>query len=148
MKEHISIGGELAKTNNLIARKLSTILSDQVMNISPVQISIMRYLVKEKNKPILQKDIEEIFNIRRSTVSGILKTMEKNNLIIRRNIKDDSKSKEIMLTYTTYENLQKIEYDLTNLDLLLMQNIKKEDMDTFLRVLEQIRKNLKEEGKL
>lgn len=148
MKEHISIGGELAKTNNLIARKLSTILSDQVMNISPVQISIMRYLVKEKNKPILQKDIEEIFNIRRSTVSGILKTMEKNNLIIRRNIKDDSKSKEIMLTYTTYEKLQKIEYDLTNLDLLLMQNIKKEDMDTFLRVLEQIRKNLKEEGKL
>lgn len=148
MEEHISIGGELAKTNNLIARKLSTILSDQVMNISPVQISIMRYLVKEKNKPILQKDIEEIFNIRRSTVSGILKTMEKNNLIIRRNIKDDSKSKEIMLTYTTYENLQKIEYDLTNLDLLLMQNIKKEDMDTFLRVLEQIRKNLKEEGKL
>ena len=99
MNNSISIGHELAYTNNLIARRIARGGNNKyAMNISPIQVRIVKYLVKQNNKAILQKDMEYIFNIRRSTVSGVIKTMEKNNIIIRENVKDDNKSKEIKLT--------------------------------------------------
>ena len=104
MNNSISIGHELAYTNNLIARKIARGGNNKyAMNISPIQVRIVKYLVKQNNKAILQKDMEYIFNIRRSTVSGVIKTMEKNNIIIRENVKDDNKSKEIKLTDDVYK---------------------------------------------
>ena len=98
MNNSISVGHELAYTNNLIARRIARGGNNKyAMNISPIQVRIVKYLVKQNNKAILQKDMEYIFNIRRSTVSGVIKTMEKNNIIIRENVKDDNKSKEIKL---------------------------------------------------
>ena len=84
MNNSISVGHELAYTNNLIARRIARGGNNKyAMNISPIQVRIVKYLVKQNNKAILQKDMEYIFNIRRSTVSGVIKTMEKNNIIIR-----------------------------------------------------------------
>lgn len=103
MNNSISVGHELAYTNNLIARRIARGGNNKyAMNISPIQVRIVKYLVKQNNKAILQKDMEYIFNIRRSTVSGVIKTMEKNNIIIRENVKDDNKSKEIKLTNEVY----------------------------------------------
>ena len=108
----------------------------------------MRYLSKQNNEPILQKDIENIFNIRRSTVSGILKTMEKNNLIIRKNIKDDSKSKEIYLTIKAFNNLKKAENTIPDIEKEAIKNIKEDEIKLFLQVLKKIQENLKEERKI
>ena len=103
MNNSISVGHELAYTNNLIARRIARGGNNKyAMNISPIQVRIVKYLVKQNNRAILQKDMEYIFNIIRSTVSGVIKTMEKNNIIIRENVKDDNKSKEIKLTNEVY----------------------------------------------
>lgn len=145
MNNSISIGHELAYTNNLIARRIGN--NKYAMNISPIQVRIVKYLVKQNNKAILQKDMEYLFNIRRSTVSGVIKTMEKNNIIIRENVKDDNKSKEIKLTDEVYKRANDLVKELKELDLELLKDINKEDLEVFMRVLKNIQDNLKEERK-
>lgn len=148
MNNSISIGHELAYTNNLIARKIARGGNNKhAMNISPIQVRIVKYLVKQNNKAILQKDMEYIFNIRRSTVSGVIKTMEKNNIIIRENVKDDNKSKEIKLTDDVYKRANDLVKELKELDLELLKDVDKEDLEVFMRVLKNIQDNLKEERK-
>lgn len=148
MNNSISIGHELAYTNNLIARKIARGGNNKyAMNISPIQVRIVKYLVKQNNKAILQKDMEYIFNIRRSTVSGVIKTMEKNNIIIRENVKDDNKSKEIKLTDDVYKRANDLVKELKELDLELLKDVNKEDLEVFMRVLKNIQDNLKEERK-
>lgn len=148
MNNSISIGHELAYTNNLIARKIARGGNNKyAMNISPIQVRIVKYLVKQNNKAILQKDMEYIFNIRRSTVSGVIKTMEKNNIIIRENVKDDNKSKEIKLTDEVYKRANDLVKELKELDLELLKDVNKEDLEVFMRVLKNIQDNLKEERK-
>ncbi|CCZ89136.1 transcriptional regulator MarR family [Coprobacillus sp. CAG:605] len=148
MNNSISIGHELAYTNNLIARRIARGGNNKyAMNISPIQVRIVKYLVKQNNKAILQKDMEYIFNIRRSTVSGVIKTMEKNNIIIRENVKDDNKSKEIKLTNEVYLRANDLVRKLRELDLELLKDINKEDLEVFMRVLKNIQDNLKEERK-
>ena len=148
MNNSISIGHELAYTNNLIARKIAKSGNNKyAMNISPIQVRIVKYLVKQNNKAILQKDMEYLFNIRRSTASGVIKTMEKNNLIIRENVKDDNKSKEIKLTDDVYRRANDLVKELKELDLELLKDVNKEDLEVFMRVLKNIQNNLKEERK-
>ena len=148
MNNSISIGHELAYTNNLIARKIARGGNNKyAMNISPIQVRIVKYLVKQNNKAILQKDMEYLFNIRRSTVSGVIKTMEKNNIIIRENVKDDNKSKEIKLTDDVYKRANDLVKELKELDLELLKDVDKEDLEVFMRVLKNIQDNLKEERK-
>ncbi len=148
MNNSISIGHELAYTNNLIARRIARGGNNKyAMNISPIQVRIVKYLVKQNNKAILQKDMEYIFNIRRSTVSGVIKTMEKNNIIIRENVKDDNKSKEIKLTDEVYKRANDLVKELKDLDLELLKDVNKEDLEVFMRVLKNIQDNLKEERK-
>ena len=148
MNNSISIGHELAYTNNLIARKIARGGNNKyAMNISPIQVRIVKYLVKQNNKAILQKDMEYIFNIRRSTVSGVIKTMEKNNIIIRENVKDDNKSKEIKLTDDVYKRANDLVKELKELDLELLKDVDKDDLEVFMRVLKNIQNNLKEERK-
>ncbi|MDY3948073.1 MAG: hypothetical protein SOZ04_01785 [Bacilli bacterium] len=148
MNNSISVGHELAYTNNLIARRIARGGNNKyAMNISPIQVRIVKYLVKQNNKAILQKDMEYIFNIRRSTVSGVIKTMEKNNIIIRENVKDDNKSKEIKLTNEVYLRANELVRKLRELDLELLKDVNKEDLEVFMRVLKNIQDNLKEERK-
>ena len=148
MNNSISVGHELAYTNNLIARRIARGGNNKyAMNISPIQVRIVKYLVKQNKKAILQKDMEYIFNIRRSTVSGVIKTMEKNNIIIRENVKDDNKSKEIKLTNEVYLRANELVRKLRELDLELLKDVNKEDLEVFMRVLKNIQDNLKEERK-
>ena len=148
MNNSISVGHELAYTNNLIARRIARGGNNKyAMNISPIQVRIVKYLVKQNNKAILQKDMEYIFNIRRSTVSGVIKTMEKNNIIIRENVKDDNKSKEIKLTNEVYIRDNELVRKLRELDLELLKGVNKEGLEVFRRVLKNIQDNLKEERK-
>lgn len=77
MEKEKGIAYEIKTINNLIERK---IISDSKMSnnnlITMMQGKIMKYLFVNKEK-IFQKDIEEELKLRRSTVSSILKTMEK-----------------------------------------------------------------------
>jgi DNA-binding MarR family transcriptional regulator len=59
---------------------------------------IIGYLCDNKDRDIYQKDIEEHFEIAKSTVAGTLKLMEKKGYIVRSSVESDARLKKIQVT--------------------------------------------------
>ena len=74
-----------------------------------VQGWIIGYLYKNRDKEVFQRDIQEQFSIRRSTVTGILQLMEKNGLITRSSVEQDARLKKLELTPRAIELHERIE---------------------------------------
>lgn len=111
---------------------------------SQVQMRIVHYLIENSNSTIYQRDLEKVLNIRRSTISGILKTMEKHNIIIRSDSLVDARSKKIELSASSknfYEGSKKIFDDV---DAILCKNIDEKDFEVFFKVIEKMKQNLDE----
>jgi len=138
------IGYEIKTINNLIERKI--ILESKLNNnnnlVTMMQGKIMKYLFMNKNKKIFNKDIEEHLRLRRSTVSGILKTMEKNGLIIRIENEEDARRKQIILTNTSLEKGKEIKDKMIKFEKEIRKNITEEELNIFFIVTEKIKNNI------
>lgn len=144
MKEK-SISLEIKKIDSLIVRKIMSYNKESTYQLTPVQIFIMKYLIKNKNNIVYQKDIEKKLGLRKSTVSGILGTMIKNNLISRTDSENDLRSKVICLTEEGYKLDKTMKNKAIDFEKLLQNNISKEDLEIFYKVTKQIQENLEGE---
>ena len=79
------IGRYVVETAHRIKVKLDFIFDDKELN--GLQARILGYvdMMDKKGVPVYQKDIEREFKIRRSSVTSVLNTMEKNGFINRYN---------------------------------------------------------------
>ncbi|MDD3999513.1 MAG: MarR family transcriptional regulator [Bacilli bacterium] len=66
--------------------------------ITPQQGRLIRFLALRNEDTTFQKDIEEFLSTRKSSVSSILKNLEKLKLIERKSYPNDGRFKEIRLT--------------------------------------------------
>ena len=55
----------------------------EAANLTGMQLFILEYLYQHQQQDVFQRDLEAEFHVRRSTVTGILKGMEKKGLIQR-----------------------------------------------------------------
>ncbi len=136
---------EIKELDRLIIKK---ILNESKKNNQPhfsqVQIKIIKYLLKNQDKKVFQRDLEKVLGLRRSSISGILQTMEKNNLIKRIDVIEDARIKEIILTKEAKIKNKKMKEKFKNIQNTIEKNISKEDLETFLKVTKQIKENLQE----
>lgn len=140
-----SISIEIKKIDSLIVRKIISYNKNSNYQLTPVQIVIIKYLVKNKNNIVYQKDIEKKLGLRKSTISGILSTMIKNGIITRTESTTDLRSKEIRLSDKGLELDKKIKKKAIEFENLLQNNIDPNDLEIFYKVTNQIQKNLKGE---
>ena len=143
--EEQSIGSEIKKIDNLIIRKIVSYSKNNSYMLSPSQIMITRFLYKNSDKVVYQKDLEKGLPFRKSTLSGIIQTMMKNNIISTESSKDDLRSKEITLTPYGKKINKEIEENIIKFDKTLKNNIKDDDLRIFFKVTKQIQDNLKGE---
>lgn len=141
MKER-KIALEIKLLDNLIGRKLIQNEKDK-KKLSHVQVSIIKYLFENREKTIYQNDLESFLNVRRSTISGILKTLEKRNFIKRVDSKKDARKKEILLTDYSYQKSKIMKKKVTEFETLLTKNISYEELNIFFNVIDKIKENLK-----
>lgn len=140
-----SISLEIKKIDSLIVRKIMAYNKDAIYHLTPVQIVVIKYLIKNKDSVVYQKDIEKKLGLRKSTVSGILGTMIKNGIITRTDSTNDLRSKEIRLTETGYKFDKVMRKKAFEFEKLLQSNINKEDLEVFYKVTKQIQENLEGE---
>lgn len=112
---------------------------------SPTQFQIIECILESKNQEINQKDLESILNLRRATISGVLQTMEKSNLIKRITNENDIRTKKIILNEKTKELFERKRKIIENTEKKIVRNISQEDLETFLKVLNIMKENVKEE---
>lgn len=135
---------EVKRLDNLINRKiLKYIKKENIKNISHVQAEILRYLYVNRDNTVYQSDIEKEADIRRSTVSGILKTMEKNGLIKRIDSKKDTRKKEVTLTNLSVKRHNEMNIKVKNFEKELLNGISLEEKKVFFKVIDKLADNLK-----
>lgn len=135
---------ELKNLDILILKKMpfhkDVLNSSQVPTIS--QMRIIEYILEHKNENVYQKDLEEVLGSTRATVSSILHTMEKNNLILRETNSCDTRTKKVVLTSNTLEAFQSRKRDFDLLSSKMTEGISDEELKMFLKIAEKMKNNL------
>ena len=108
-----------------------------------VQGWIIGYLYQNRDKEVFQRDIQEQFSIRRSTVTGILPLMEKNGLITRSSVERDARLKKLELTPRAIELYERIGRSVRQVEDRLHQSLTPQEKQEFLRLCGKIRASLK-----
>ena len=109
--------------------------------LTPMQRHILNYILLETlHRDIYQKNIEEEFQIRKSTVSGILKLIEKNGFIYRESVKEDARLKRILPTKKAEEHIHETEIRMT-------EGVSEQDLFLCKKVLYQMCQNLAEKNR-
>lgn len=127
---------------NEILRKYSILSFGNFKINNMTQCEIVKIIIDYdmKDDILYQKDLETILNIRKSTVSGILETMEKNKIIIRA---PSNKGKIVKLTEEALKEKDVVFNLLQTIENELIRGIEKEELEVFFRVIDKMRKNLK-----
>lgn len=100
------------------------------------------YFYNNKDHDVFQKDLEQEFEIRRSTASNILSLMEKNGLIKRESVPYDARLKKIILTDKAIEVQNQIEQNFEKMEVTMRNGISDDELNTFFNVLDKICNNL------
>ena len=145
MEEKRTLGREIIVSSNLIKRGLSqTAEFDQLEHLTGTHGWVIKYLYDNRERDVFQRDIESEFSIRRSTVTGILQCMEKNELIERQSVENDARLKKLVLTNKAIQIQCKVEETIAEFEKNLSDGITQEEREVFFRVTEKIRQNLGE----
>lgn len=147
MEDFKSVGYEIKTLDNMICRAVMNIsLKNGMDQVTVMHGWIIGYLYKNQDRDIYQKDLESEFHITRSTVTNILKLMEKKGYIQRVSVEKDARLKKLVLT----EKAKKIQCQTftdihDRLEKQLMQGISEEELAVFQEVLKKMKKNLEDE---
>lgn len=110
--------------------------------LTGMQFAIVSYLARESaERDVFQKDLEQKFDIRKSTVTGILNTMERDGLLLRETVPYDARLRKMMLTDKALQAKENTEQVIESVESQLSKGLSEEEITTFLNILEKISKN-------
>lgn len=92
--------------------------------LTSIQSRILGHVrhAQEEGREVFQKEIEEVFRIKRSSVTSVLQTLEKKGLLLRESVPEDARVKKLVLTneakriqICTYQALGTMEKEMRDL---------------------------------
>lgn len=144
MKPERSIGYEVKTLNNLIFRDLLSVSSRKGLDeLTMMHGWIIGYLYNNRDRDIFQKNLEAEFCISRSTVTNILKLMEKKGYIRRETVSTDARLKKLVLTENGMRMHQIQMEILLEQEERLREYLSSEQLDVFLQAVRVLKAQLK-----
>ena len=110
--------------------------------LTSIQTRILGHLrhVEEEGRCVFQREIEDIFRIKRSSVTSVLQTLEKKGLIIRESIPEDARVKKLVLTEEAKKMQVCTYYALGNMEREMRSLFTEEEFEQFLDYMNRIDK--------
>lgn len=145
MEFPIPIGMQIRMVNNLISRHIdNSPINKQLSNMTGTNAWLIAYISEENNlgRDVFQKDIEETFGVTRSTVSKVVKLMEKKGLISRQKVDYDGRLKKLVLTENSNEIVSLLQEDKLQTEQTVTEGFSEEELQTLSEYLVRIEKNL------
>ena len=143
MKREETVGFVVKTLNKLIVRNEMAALGMTEHQTIPFSHGwIIGYLYENQDKEIYQKDLEAVFSIARSTVTSIVKQMEKAGYITRVAVDRDSRLKRLKLTEKGTAIHEEVKNSILQLEKQLRTDNTEEELEVFFQVAAKIRKNL------
>ena len=139
-----AVGFRIRKLDNLMMRNM--LACSRVLGLDEVTVMngwILGYLSRNSEHDIFQKDVEAYFGIGRSTVTNIIKLMEKKQLIRRESVERDARLKKLVLTDKGRDADEKVKTMMDWMEQSLLEGITQEEQAGFYRMLDKLQMNLK-----
>lgn len=143
MRPDETIGFEIRRLDNLLMRNI--LCSVRKLGLDELTVMngwILGYLCNNPDRDIFQRDIEMEFCIGRSTVTNIVKLMEKKGMLYRESVPKDARLKKLVLTEKGREAHEIGKHIVDQLEEDLTRGISREELDTFLSVLNKLKRNV------
>lgn len=109
------------------------------LGVTGVQMSVIDFLSNHANNSASQNEIEQEFNIKRSTTTIMLQRMEKRGLVTRIDDAKDKRKKHAQLTNHALELVPKIKQYMKQDNEEVLGKLSSDDIDTITSFLESIR---------
>ncbi len=106
---------------------------------------ILLHLAHNSDRDIFQKDLEEVFSVRRSTMSSILQRMEEKGLLTRSAVDYDARLKKIELTEKGRTLNRQMEASIDDMEEKLIRGLSDEETQTLLTLLHKVRCNVEQD---
>jgi DNA-binding MarR family transcriptional regulator len=143
MEKKIEVTWALRSLQNQIMR-----LSEQRMprdrHITTSQGRVIGYIKHHPDAPVYQRDLERVFQIRRSTASAMLKTMVKNDWIRREPVASDARLKRLLLTERAEEFSERVEREHADIESVITHGVSDDAMFAFFAAIAMFEENLKQ----
>ena len=138
-----NLGGLIHKVAHKMKREIDH--ANQKLGVSGVQGRIIGYVrCESKNRDVFQKDIEDHFELRGSSVTSTLQNLEKMGFIVRESIPMDQRLKRIVLTKKALDIHNQITKNIEQVEKEAFSSINKEEeqllSDLLKRILNYIEK--------
>jgi DNA-binding MarR family transcriptional regulator len=124
-------------------RRLADCKVGMEQRITPMQARVIGYLVHHPQVDVYQRDLEREFQIRRSTASTILQTMEKGDLLTRVSVPQDARLKKIMPTQRAVDFSDHFQYQIREVEKAITQGVSQKELDDFFKLVTRFENNLK-----
>lgn len=141
LEKKVEVGRKIEMLSRQIRRKVDESISSQDLTAKQAMILLVIYDLS-KVKDVYAKDIEDAFDMRRATVTGILQLMEKNGIIVREENNIDGRLKSIRLTQKAIDLRLKMKKNIQKVESNLLSDLSKEEIETFLKIMEKMSHNL------
>lgn len=143
--KEIHMGRLIQVLSHQMKRKNCVISMINDDGLTSMQKHVLKFLLLETlHKVVYQKDIEEEFQIRKSTATGILQLLEKNGFIVRESEKKDARLKRIIPTKKAEALRPSILAHIRQSETQLTTDISEADVLTCKKVLCQMLYNVSE----
>ncbi len=148
MNESRHLGFYVQTISNLLKREVDRQEAEKGGDsLTGINRFIIRHLARHRDRDVFQKDLEDVFSARRSTMSVILLRMEEKGMIVRTSVPYDARLKKITLTEKGDHLYEEMKSSIFDLEAKLMRDFSPEEKDLLISMLERVRCNLETEEK-
>lgn len=145
--ESRNLSAQLGGIHHIIMRNIESRMPPLIeLSITPPQIRTILFLSHHSREhpdtPICQRNLEEAFDLKPSSVSLLLRNMEKNGFIYRQTVEGDGRLKSVHLTDSAVILSHQLQIGFDEIEETLSHGITEEERAIFFVVLQKIRRNL------
>ena len=135
------IGKDIIVLSNRIKRRMR--VAAEALGITDTQGRVLQYIWEESEKrEVFQKDIEDEFDIRRSSVTQVIQILERDGLIVRESVERDARLKKLVLTKKAIHIQEVMNGKIRELEFQMQKDISEEEREIFLKILSKIKRNV------
>lgn len=123
-------------------KRLGPVMGEE-SGLTPIQGHVLKFiLLTSAHRDVYQRDVEEEFQIRKPTATGILQQLEKKGLILRESVETDARLKRILPTEQAVGLRSMILENILQMNRRLTKDIPQEELNACMDTLLKMLKNL------
>ena len=118
--------------------------SENRHGITETECLIMGFLCDHPDRALYQRDVEEVFCIRRSTASRFLQNLEQDGMLIRQIVPEDARLKKLIPTEKAMAVHADIAEKFQIAEARMTAGLTEEELEQFIATARKIQRNLLE----